>query len=286
MNNATQKAVLNACREFLRPIARLLLKNGVGYQEFADVCKSAFVQVASDDYGIRNRKTNMSRVAVMTGLSRKEVKKVRNALETDSGTPKYRIRRPELILTKWHSEPAFLDDKTQPKKIDFDGEGATFQALVDQVGGDIPPKAMLNELLRAGSVVREGNQLRVISRSYIPEPHDSEAIELAGGAIRHIISTINHNLDCDDPDTRFFERRVYSEILPKSQRARFKKLAREKGDVLLRDLHAWLSEREEGLTSLQHSPSTESDLPRIGVGVYFFNDFDAEEEFSREGEGG
>lgn len=285
MNNATQKVVLNACREFLRPIARLLLKNGVGYQEFADVCKTVFVQVASDEYGIRKRKTNMSRVAVMTGLSRKEVKKVRNTLEDNNQMPRYRVRRPELILTKWHSDPAFLDKNNQPKKIDFDGEGATFQALVDQVGGDIPPKAMLNELLRAGSVVKEGDQLRVISRSYIPEPHDSEAIELGGGAIRHLVSTVNHNLSCDDPDLRFFERRVYSEMLPASQRARFKKLAREKGDVFLRDLHAWLSEREEALASMQPSSSSETDVPRVGVGVYFFNDFDTEEELSKEADG-
>jgi len=282
MNNSAQKAVLSACREFLRPIARLLLKNGVSYPEFADLCKEAFVQVASDDYGIRKRKTNMSRVAVMTGLSRKEVKKVRNRLGDNTELPKYRMRRPELILTKWHSDPAFLDDNNQPKKITFDGEGATFSALVAQVGGDIPPKAMLNELLRAGSVVKKGDELRIISRSYIPEPHDSEAIELGGGAIRHLVSTINHNLDCDDPDMRFFERRVYSELLPRFQRARFKKLAREKGDVLLRDLHAWLSEREKKLGEVQPSPSIQSDIPRIGVGVYFFNDYDVDEEIVEE----
>src|SRR6056297_3174712 len=110
MASATQRAILSACREFMKPLVRLLLKHGIGYREFSDICKSSFVAVASDEFGLRGRKTNMSRVAVMTGLSRKEVKKVRNRLGDNTELPKYRMRRPELILTKWHSDPAFLDD--------------------------------------------------------------------------------------------------------------------------------------------------------------------------------
>lgn len=277
MTSRIQHVVLSACREFMKPIARLLLKNGIGYREFSELCKSTFVEVASADYGIRGRKTNMSRVAIMTGLSRKEVRKLRDALESGSDTFITRVRRPELVLSIWHSDPEFLDKRQAPKRISFDGPGANFCKLVNRVGGDIPPKAMLNELLRAGSIVQESGKLRAVSRSYVPEPNDPEMILVAGDSIRDLAATINHNLGCAESELRFFERRVYSEALPVAQRPRFKKLAREKGEILLRDLSAWLSEREQGAQEDTVDSIAPQKSPRVGVGIYFFDDTDLSE---------
>jgi hypothetical protein len=271
MTNAIQSAVLSACQELMKPIVRLLLKNGIGYREFSELWKATFVDVASSDYGIRGRKTNMSRVAVMTGLSRKEVKKVRTAIQLGSFATPARIRRPELILSIWHTDQEFLDKSHRPKRIRFDGPGPSFRDLVSRVGGDIPPKAMLNELLRAGAIVVEGEKLRAVSRSYVPEPHDPDAIFLAGEAIRDLMSTIEHNLNCQDPALRYFERRVYSLKLPASHRLRFRKLAREKGELLLRDFNSWLSEREGSDLSDEVQAKGDYRLPGIGVGIYFFD---------------
>ena len=72
--------ILNACRHALRPIVRVLLRNGVTWSEFADLGKELFVDVARSDYGIQGRPTNTARVALMTGLSRREVTRVKGAL--------------------------------------------------------------------------------------------------------------------------------------------------------------------------------------------------------------
>lgn len=272
MSNPVQSAVLSACQEFMKPIARFLLKYGIGYREFSEICKAAFVEVASSDFGIRGRKTNMSRVAVMTGLSRKDVRKVRDAIETRHLSTVTRSRRPELVLSIWHSDPRFLDVANQPMPIRFDGSEPNFRDLVALVGGDIPPKAMLHELIRAGSVIEEGDKLRAVSRSYVPEPGDPASILVAGDAIRDLVSTTQYNLVSANPDLRFFERRVYSERLPTSQRSRFRKLAEERGELLLRDLNAWMSERESARSVKAATETPASSTPRIGVGVYFFDD--------------
>jgi len=255
----------------MKPLVRLLLKNGIGYREFSDICKSSFVAVASDEFGIRGRKTNMSRVAVMTGLSRKEVKKVRNSTEVELLASMSRTRRPELVMSAWHSDPEFSDQANGPKPLLFNGPGPSFKKLIDRVGGDIPPRAMLNELIRAGSVVEDGERLLAVSRSYIPQPNDPEAMLVAGGAIRDLMSTIDHNLSCQNQELRFFERRVYSERLPVVQRDRFRKLAADRGEELLRDLNAWLSERESSRNSATPVYSSEENCTRLGVGVFFFD---------------
>jgi len=74
MQNTMQRQILNALLVALRPLARALLRAGIGYREFAEISKSAFVDIATKDYGLRGRPTNISRVAVMTGLTRKEVR--------------------------------------------------------------------------------------------------------------------------------------------------------------------------------------------------------------------
>ncbi len=272
MSNPVQNAILSACRQFLKPIVRLLLKYGIGYREFSDVCKSAFVEVASSDFGIRGRKTNMSRIAVMTGLSRKEVRKVREAIDGTRFSSVTRTRRPELVLSVWHSDVKFLDDAKNPKQLSFEGPGPNFCELVSLVGGDIPPRAMLHELIRAGSVKEEGGQLFAISRSYVPEPGDPESILVAGDAIKDLVSTIQHNLGSARPEQRFFERRVYSERLPDTQRSRLQRLATQRGELLLQDLNAWMSEREIARNMDHPSETPVGVSPRIGVGVYFFFD--------------
>jgi hypothetical protein len=73
-------SVLVACERFALPLARMLIFLGIGYKEFSEVLKKAFVEAATRDYGLRGRPTNTSRVAVFTGLTRKEVKRLKDSL--------------------------------------------------------------------------------------------------------------------------------------------------------------------------------------------------------------
>ena len=80
MEDNSKNRVLAALLKALRPVARILMKAGVGYREYAESSKSAFVEVATSDYGLRGRPTNISRGSVMTGLTRKEVKRLRDKI--------------------------------------------------------------------------------------------------------------------------------------------------------------------------------------------------------------
>src|SRR6516164_9982990 len=75
--SAARTRLLRACYSFLLPVARLLLRSGVSFTEFAEIARAAFVEIASNDYGIRGRQTNVSRVSAMTGIARKEVRRLR-----------------------------------------------------------------------------------------------------------------------------------------------------------------------------------------------------------------
>ena len=78
-----------------RPIARVMLRAGISWRELSDVLKTTYVEVATEDFGIRGRPTNISRVAILTGLTRKEVRRLRDLLEDMGYTVAYNLDRSE-----------------------------------------------------------------------------------------------------------------------------------------------------------------------------------------------
>ncbi|MGD8964745.1 MAG: DUF6502 family protein, partial [Gammaproteobacteria bacterium] len=108
MGSEVRESLLAACQKFMEPIARFLIKHGIGYKEFADVAKIAFVNVATEEYGKRGRPTNISRTSVLTGLTRKEVKRVRTQLEAGHRMATPRLGKPAQLLEIWHHDEQFL----------------------------------------------------------------------------------------------------------------------------------------------------------------------------------
>jgi len=172
MQEEQQKKVLSAFQLVLRPIVKLLLRYGIGYNEFAETVKSAFVDVGSTDFGIRGRPTNISRVAVMTGLTRKEVRRLRTKIEGGDDTVSVRTTPITEIITRWYSEEEYLDKNGRPLLLPFTGDSGSFSSLVKKFGGDVPPGAMRTELKRMDLVAEdEDGSLLVKSRTLVP--HDS-----------------------------------------------------------------------------------------------------------------
>lgn len=267
MSSPIQQAALKACRHFMVPIARFLLRNGVGYREFAEISKLAFVEVASNEYGIRGRKTNMSRVAVLTGLPRKQVAKIRES-NISRTMEKDHLNRPELVLEAWSSRPPYISRSGRARMIPLEGSAPSFAELVRTVGGDIPPKAMLKELLRAKSVARAGDKVKLVSKSFVPQPDDPTALGVAGDAINDLVTTLEFNLTCRTPGRRYLERRVYSEHLDRAGLNAFRELSRRRGEMLLEELDDWIS---ASVLTAKADRANSSNRRRVGLGVYYFD---------------
>ena len=114
MQDEIQRQILGAVLLVLRPLTRALLKVGVGYREFSEIAKTAFVQTASQDYGLRGRPTNISRVAVMTGLTRKEVSRIRNKAGSSAETVVMKTTPVSQVLHRWHTDREFLNSSGMP----------------------------------------------------------------------------------------------------------------------------------------------------------------------------
>ncbi|MGB5345752.1 MAG: DUF6502 family protein, partial [Woeseia sp.] len=166
MQDTIQRQILSALLLVLRPLARALLRAGVGYREFAEISKTAFVEIATNDYGLRGRPTNISRVAVMTGLTRKEVRRLRDKSAAGDETLVLRSTPMSVILHRWFTDAEFLAGSGEPLVLGFDGPSPSFSSLVKKHGCDIPPGAMRTELKRIDAIREtDAGMLQVLKRN-------------------------------------------------------------------------------------------------------------------------
>ena len=269
MHNDIQRKILDAFLVALKPIAKILLRFGIGFREFSEIVKIAFVDVATSEYGLRGRPTNISRVAVMTGLTRKEVRRVREKIDNGGSSVVIKSTPLSEILHRWHSETEFLDADGRPAVLSFGGENASFSSLVKEFGGDIPPGAMRTELKRVGAVdENENGDLRVISRVVHPVGEHENLITAIVHAIYPLASTIAHNLDPGRDGGTWAQINAYSQSIRKSDMTRLRRISLDR----LTEVSESFDDLFMAYETLHENDGSDDDNNIVAVGVYYFED--------------
>jgi hypothetical protein len=264
-----RRAALSALAVLMRPIARLLLRCGITWKEAAEVFKVVLVDVATQDYGKRGRPTNASRVAILTGLSRRDVKRARDraAAGDEALEPLAKINLASRVLSGWFQDPDFATEAGKPRLLEPTGERG-FEGLTKRYAPDVPSTAMLKELQAAGAVTSTpAGRLRAQMRYYSPAAPDEDAVLRSGSVLADLGATVADNLFGEIPRTRF-EGRATNARIPRSARHKFREYIETRGMELLEDVDRWLTGQEAG---------PEEKTVRIGIGVYQIQD-DGESE--------
>ena len=274
MDGNGTKTIAAAITMLLRPIVIFLLRNGVPYQTFADIAKRLYVDLATEKFGIPGRKQSKSRVAILTGLSRREVLRVKRLPVQDDSGAMDRINRAARVIAGWLRDRTFRDESGQPVDLPFEGGDVSFRQLVKMYSGDAPARAVLDELARVKVVERTPDgRIRLLERSYIPKAGDVDKIAILGRDTADLVSTIDHNI-CH-PDAPFFQRRVGYDHLPSEVLPELKKLAGEQSQELLERMDRWMSERDRDVNPRVAGTGRN----RAVVGIYYYQEgYRGEEE--------
>lgn len=264
--NEIKEILSYSVQKLLRPLVRILLRNGISFGMFSNIAKWVYVDVATKEFGITNKKQTDSRIAIITGLSRKEVKNVKQMTEPNEVTKRY--NRATRVISGWVRDPTFQDGWNEPAVLPAEGEGATFSQLVKKYSGDVPVRAILDELLRVKAIEKlQDGRIRLIERAYIPSSGDTDKIDILGTDVALLIDTIDHNLLCEVEDA-FFQRKVAYNNLPVEAIPELHKLTKKHAQIFLESLDQWLvqqdrdSNRRIGGSGRKHA----------GVGIYFFEE--------------
>ncbi|MEM6513311.1 MAG: DUF6502 family protein [Pseudomonadota bacterium] len=277
MQDEINRQILSAFFVVLKPIARILLRFGIGFREFAEVAKTAYVDVASKDFGLRGRPTNISRVAVMTGLTRKEVRRLRDKL--NEGDDSLVVKSTPLwdVLHHWHADDQFTDAGGKPLELEFgSSDKSSFSELVRKYGGDIPPGAMRTELKRVGAVVEmEDGKLKVLQRTFrAEEDHDSLIASLIH-AVYPLLATVNHNVDSERKGNTWKQRIAYTQSVRKSDVPRLERIA---GDRIVEFAES-IDDLFMAYETLYDGDEPKDDTSTLAVGVFYFEEREKDETF-------
>jgi hypothetical protein len=258
--------LMRACGRLLEPIVRFLIRNRVSWKEFSELAKVTFVQVATSDFGISGRPTNASRVAILTGLDRRDVRKIRTAVsEKQAATPGYMTKAAQ-VLDAWHHDPSFIDAARRPRALPLQGEGASIGELVRRFAPGLPPVAMAKELKAAGAIAEmPDGSWRPVQRHYIPRNMPEEQIRLWSSTVRDLATTIGYNLTRASSRPALFERRAVNLQVDEKALAEFQQFLEEEGQRFLERVDDWLSAHEV-------TEGTDKKSVRLGAGIYEIQD--------------
>ncbi|MBL8630081.1 MAG: hypothetical protein JNM81_10660, partial [Rhodospirillaceae bacterium] len=166
------KALISAVKRLMRPLVRLLIAKGFGLPSFIELVKEVYVSVAEDEFPTVGKRQTDSRISLLTGVHRKDVKRLRGA-QPEAFTAPRSVGLSPLVVARWLNGTATTDANGQPLPLPRQAESPaqpSFDGLVESVSKDIRPRALLDEWLRLG-VARLDVQDRVVLNraAFIPE---------------------------------------------------------------------------------------------------------------------
>ncbi len=261
---SSKTTTLKALRLLFRPVASILLRAGINWKELVEVCKATYVEVASEDFGIRGRPTNVSRVAILTGFSRREVKRLRDLLAEEEPTAFTRMNHATRVLSGWYSDDDFLDEGGAPRALAQSGSNPSFETLCSRYSSDVPATTMLKELRHVGAVAADDDgRLVARTRYYMPQLTDPEQVLRSGSVLEDAGATVAYNLHRDQQAQTRFERRATNTHIPRAAIGEFRSFVEKEGQTFLERVDAWLTEHED---------RDAKNVVRLGLGAYWIED--------------
>jgi len=250
----------------IRSLVRIFLRNGLPFGEFAELARWVYVDVAYKEFAIEGRKQTDSRVSVITGLSRKEVRRMRTIAQPVNKMATDRYNRAARVIAGWRRDKTFHDHRGRPRALAMESETPNFNDLVKIYSGDVPARAILDELIQVKAVERtRDNRIRLVSKAYLPKGDTTKMHNILGMDVSLLIDTIDHNTRSDN-NGHWIQRKVSYDNLPVEALAEIRKFSEKEGQRLLEKLDRKISEQDRDINSTVKGTGRKF----AGVGLYYF----------------
>jgi hypothetical protein len=224
------------------------------------------VDVAYKEFGIEGRKQTDSRVSIITGLSRKEVRRLRTMVQPMNNIASDRYNRAARVIAGWRRDKKFHDKHGRPLVLAIESGSPSFNDLVKVYSGDVPARAILDELIQVKAVERtRDNCIRLVSKAYLPKGDPTKMHNILGMDVSLLIDTIDHNTRSDN-DSHWIQRKVSYDNLPAEALAEIRKLSEKEGQRLLEKLDRRISAQDRDINSQIKGTGRKF----AGVGIYYF----------------
>ena len=282
METRNHNALNAAVVKLLRPLVRIFIRNGFSCGAFTELARWVYVDVAREEFPLKGRKQTDSRVSVLTGLSRKEVRRLRDMQKPVDTISSSCFNRAARVISGWRRDPQFCDIEGRPNVLPLEGEAISFTSLVKLYSGDISARAILDELLANRSVVvSPDNMIRLTADVYLHKTDKSKMHEILGKDVGLLVNTIDHNIE-DTKGKPWLQRKVSYDNIPAEAVEKIRRLSTKSGQTLLEHLDRLISQYDRDV----NPKALGAGRKLVGVGVYYFEEDVKEGPFSPDDDGG
>ena len=275
--NKTQVALVKAVVMLCRPLIRLLIEKGITFPLFRELMKELYVEVADKEFSLDDKKPSDSRVFVLTGVHRKDIKRIRQQSDLADVKITSSASLSGEIVARWASMPEYLDEKGAPRQLAKSGKAdeASFEQLVSSVSKDVRPKVILEEWLRLGMVSLKGDHVILKKSAFVTNKEFTEMAYYLGHNVHdHLASCVNNIIADQAP---MLERSVYYASLTESSVNKLNAIAGKKGDELLQQLN------KQAIRFYDADKDKDDANYRIRLGVYWYQaQLDSEPDSGKE----
>jgi Family of unknown function (DUF6502) len=271
--------LLAAIRHVLRPLCRIAIRNGIGFDDLSLALQSALVSGARAELGSEGKKDlTEEEVGLMTGMTALQVRGVRGLENNPTATLNYSWAASE-VLAGWHSDVLYLgpyglvlDIPIHPEEPSRGIETRSFQSLVQKyAGANVSADIVLDALLKSQSVQDLGNGIiRCVARTYIAERLSPENIQAFAEAVHNVIGTMGVNLKRTVRGTGLLQRTVFADYgLSEEDLQKFNGFIRKTGEKFIDEVDTWFA---------KHSNKERQGPIKTGIGLYHYVENDEDRE--------
>lgn len=253
----------------MMPLTQLCLRSGLGAGDLISALKMAFVRSCATEV-LSTGRLNYSRIAAISGLTRKEV---RQLLQDNEDSSVISVQNPSRqrtarVIHGWRTDPQYLDESGAPAVLPISSDQVSFYSLVKRYGGDVTPVSVLKELERTGSIRRlEPSSISLRKASVRMKGYNNEALVEASLRLHDLGTSFLKGLE--SPDAPVFHGFQELKVDSGDAAALFQKTFAERGASLLAGVERWIGSQAH----IRPRKLPEKDLKtRVGIGVYLVNE--------------
>ncbi len=251
-----------------------MLSEGVTYGELEGELRALFVEVAECDFATAKPKQTDSRIAVLTGINRKEVRRLRGKAAQVVVRQSFARNWAADLVNRWINEPEGTGPSGRPVPLPYtSGSGLSFVKLAEQTTADVQPRALLDVLLSAGAAeLRKGKVVALTRASYVPRRGHSEGLAMLADDPPELIETMLHNVLTEDPPR--LQRKLAFDNIGSEGLERLQMALRKEAERFLKKSERVLNRHDRD----RNPKGPAGERSYAGIGVYYFESATPEPE--------
>lgn len=249
----------------LRPLVRLLIRSGITFPVLEDLLRGLFVDVAQHDILPDPKSRTDSRISLLSGVHRKEIRRLRLEPPVAGETPPV-VTVTSQIIARWLGAAPWVDAAGVPLALPRGGaDAASFERLVESVTKDMRPRAVLDSLLADGAVEMDGDdRVRLNQAAFVPQPGEAAQLFYFGRNLHDHVAAAAANISAAGR-APYLDRSVHYDRLPYDVAERLEAIGREAAQKMLLEVNRMALELTDGV-----EPDACTPTRRVNVGVYMF----------------